>query len=139
MARSTSNAALAVRPLPDLAIVDQYLAQERGLDVIRELKRLDPNIYTVLVSASMSIPQAVTAMREGADDCEIKPVAPRHLLHRIEQGGSPESLGEMLSLEDVEWEHISRALSDCAGNVSHAAKVLGIHRQSLQRKLRQRR
>jgi CheY-like chemotaxis protein len=39
------------------------------------------------------------------------------------------------SLARVEWEHIQRVLSDCAGNVSQAARVLGIHRRSLQRKL----
>ena len=35
----------------------------------------------------------------------------------------------------VEWEHIQRVMADCGGNVSHAAKALGIHRRSLQRKL----
>jgi two-component system response regulator RegA len=35
----------------------------------------------------------------------------------------------------VEWEHINRVLADCAGNVSEAARRLGIHRRSLQRKL----
>jgi two-component system, response regulator RegA len=35
----------------------------------------------------------------------------------------------------VEWEHINRVLSDCGGNVSQAARILGIHRRSLQRKL----
>lgn len=131
------KAALAMRPLPDVAIVDLYLAHaELGTEVIRELKSLDPNIYTVLVSAAMSVPQAVAGMREGADDCEAKPVAPRHLLRRIEHGEASAIVGEMLTLDEVEWEHISRALSDCGGNISHAAKALGLHRQSLQRKLR---
>ncbi|MEO8841957.1 MAG: helix-turn-helix domain-containing protein, partial [Kofleriaceae bacterium] len=71
-----------------------------------------------------------------ADDCEAKPVAPRHLLRRIEHGEASAIVGEMLTLDEVEWEHISRALSDCGGNISHAAKALGLHRQSLQRKLR---
>jgi two-component system, response regulator RegA len=39
------------------------------------------------------------------------------------------------SLARAEWEHIHRVLSDCAGNVSEAARRLGIHRRSLQRKL----
>jgi ActR/RegA family two-component response regulator len=38
-------------------------------------------------------------------------------------------------LARAEWEHIHRVLSDCAGNVSEAARRLGIHRRSLQRKL----
>jgi two-component system response regulator RegA len=39
------------------------------------------------------------------------------------------------SLARVEWEHIQRVLADCGGNLSRAARLLGIHRRSLQRKL----
>ena len=42
---------------------------------------------------------------------------------------------ETPSLARVEWEHIQRVLQDCGGNVSVAAKRLGLHRRSLQRKL----
>jgi two-component system, response regulator RegA len=38
----------------------------------------------------------------------------------------------------VEWEHIQRVLADCEGNISQAAKLLGLHRRSLQRKLAKR-
>ena len=39
------------------------------------------------------------------------------------------------SLARVEWEHIQRVLTDSGGNISVAAKRLGLHRRSLQRKL----
>ena len=39
------------------------------------------------------------------------------------------------SLARAEWEHIQRVLTDCGGNISEAARRLGIHRRSLQRKL----
>jgi two-component system response regulator RegA len=39
------------------------------------------------------------------------------------------------SLVRVEWEHIQRVLNDFDGNISQAAKKLGLHRRSLQRKL----
>ena len=38
------------------------------------------------------------------------------------------------SLARVEWEHIQRVLNDCEGNLSEAARRLGMHRRSLQRK-----
>jgi len=38
----------------------------------------------------------------------------------------------------VEWEHINRVLVDCGGNVSEAARQLGLHRRTLQRKLSKR-
>jgi two-component system response regulator RegA len=47
--------------------------------------------------------------------------------------GSPEL--ETPTLARVEWEHIHRVLTDCGGNISQAARLLGLHRRSLQRKL----
>jgi two-component system response regulator RegA len=40
------------------------------------------------------------------------------------------------SLARHEWEYIEYVLARCDGNITRAAKELGIHRQSLQRKLR---
>jgi two-component system response regulator RegA len=45
---------------------------------------------------------------------------------------------EAPTLARAEWEHIHRVMADCGGNVSEAARRLGIHRRSLQRKLRKR-
>jgi two-component system response regulator RegA len=41
-------------------------------------------------------------------------------------------------LARVEWEHIQQALSETQGNISAAARLLGMHRRSLQRKLAER-
>ncbi|MEQ1729449.1 MAG: helix-turn-helix domain-containing protein, partial [Vicinamibacterales bacterium] len=41
-------------------------------------------------------------------------------------------------LARVEWEHLQRVLTDCGGNISEAARELGMHRKSLQRKLAKR-
>jgi two-component system response regulator RegA len=42
------------------------------------------------------------------------------------------------SLERLEWEHIQRVLDEHQGNISVAARVLGIHRRTLQRRLKKR-
>ena len=38
-------------------------------------------------------------------------------------------------LDELEWEHLQAVLTDCRGNISEAARRLGMHRRSLQRKL----
>lgn len=38
-------------------------------------------------------------------------------------------------LEQVERETVAQVLDYCGGNISHAARRLGIHRQVLQRKM----
>ncbi|MCB1571587.1 MAG: helix-turn-helix domain-containing protein, partial [Xanthomonadales bacterium] len=41
-------------------------------------------------------------------------------------------------LKRLEWEHIQRVLTECEGNISEAARRLGLHRRTLQRKLAKR-
>ena len=48
------------------------------------------------------------------------------------QAAMPKSLP---SLARVEWEYLNRVLIEVEGNVSEAARRLGLHRRSLQRKL----
>ena len=48
---------------------------------------------------------------------------------------APDAAPEVPTLERVEWEHIQRVLADCGGNITRAARALGLHRRSLQRKL----
>jgi ActR/RegA family two-component response regulator len=43
-----------------------------------------------------------------------------------------EKTGDVPPLARVEWEHIQRVLADCRCNISQAARVLGVHRRSLQ-------
>lgn len=53
------------------------------------------------------------------------------------QGEGMEGLQARASLEEVEAAHIRRVVQAAGGNLSQAAEVLGIHRNTLRRKLRQ--
>ncbi|MBV5340722.1 MAG: sigma-54-dependent Fis family transcriptional regulator [Deltaproteobacteria bacterium] len=52
------------------------------------------------------------------------------------RSGSTDGVGMPLSLDKVEIKAIQRALRDCGGNISAAARRLGIARNTLYRKLR---
>ena len=41
-----------------------------------------------------------------------------------------------MPLDQVEQEHVQRAVEQCHGNVSRAAEMLGITRQTLYKKLK---
>lgn len=122
---------------PDVAIVDLFLASENGVNVMRRLRELDTEFYGIVVSAHISVAYATAAMRAGADDVFYKPSTLKYVIDCIEKGRSLEPDAEMgPTLDQLEWEHISRVLLDCEGNITHAAERLGIYRQTLQRKLR---
>ena len=138
---TAANAAAAMQVAahakPELAIVDLRIGDDSGIELVRELKAAHPALVVVLCSGYLSVTTAVAAVRAGADIVLFKPVTFDEILKRVEEDveDAPD-LGETPTLARAEWEHIMRVLADCNGNVSMAARRLGIYRSSLQRKLR---
>jgi two-component system, response regulator RegA len=131
--------ALAQDESPECAVVDLKMAGRGGLHLLAELKALDPSTAVVVLTGYGSIATALEAVRRGALDYVAKPVDADELLAAFGRaGGAPGPLPETAgtpTLARAEWEHIQRVLTDCEGNVSEAARRLGLHRKSLQRKL----
>lgn len=119
---------------PELALVDLRLPGESGLTVLRDLKALDPATIVVVLTGYGSIATAVESIKIGAASYLTKPTDADRILAAFE-GALPAETVDVPSLARVEWEHLQRVMADCDGNVSKAARVLGIHRRSLQRKL----
>jgi two-component system response regulator RegA len=123
---------------PELALVDLRLPSRSGLELVRALKELDPTTVIVVLTGYGSIATAVEATKLGATAYLTKPVDAEQILAAFD-GATPTQAGAptfaVPSLARVEWEHIQRVLTDCGGNLSQAARLLGIHRRSLQRKL----
>lgn len=124
---------------PDLILVDLRMPDVDGLDLIVELREMDDSTSLMVLTGYGSIPTALTAVKRGADHYLSKPVdvdqiitAFQHLQNNAADMQEPLTVP---SLARVEWEHIQRVLNDCNGNVSQAARLLGVHRRSLQRKL----
>lgn len=133
--------ALAERESPEYAVVDLKLPGRSGLDVVRALKEIDASTRIVVLTGYGSIATAMEAVRRGAAHYLSKPADVDDILAAFERedfaaGPSSSPSIEPPSLARVEWEHINRVLTDCGGNVSEAARMLKVHRRSLQRKLR---
>jgi two-component system response regulator RegA len=132
--------ALARETAPDLAIVDLRMEGESGLNVVRSIRAFDATISIIMLTGYGSIATALEAVHSGADHYMSKPVDADQILAayrslRQPEAADPRSPATVPSLARVEWEHIQRVLTDCGGNISQTAKVLGLHRRSLQRKL----
>lgn len=135
---AVSGLALARQRRPDLVIVDLRLGSACGLDVIRAIRAELPAALIALISGYVSTDVTVLAVKAGADAVISKPVTAGDLLRRLTAAGPVNVANETPSLAQVEAEHIARVLTDCDGNISEAARRLGIYRSSLQRKLRKR-
>ena len=125
---------------PDLVLVDLRMPGMGGLDLVQELRAVDSSMKIVMLTGYGSIPTAISAMKRGADYYLSKPIDVDQILAAYEnlqsaataESEAPESVP---TLARVEWEHMQRVLADCGDNISQAARLLGIHRRSLQRKL----
>jgi len=125
---------------PDLVLVDLRMPGKGGIDVVQELRAIDSSMTIIVLTGYGSIPTAISAMKKGADHYLSKPADADQILAVYETlrsavSGAPEVPETVPTLARVEWEHMQRVIADCDGNISQAARLLGIHRRSLQRKL----
>ena len=76
---------------PDLLLLDLYMPDMHGLDVMQEALATRPDLSVVVLSAHGSIETAVTALKSGAWDFLTKPVRSEDL-HRAITNGLKRSL-----------------------------------------------
>ncbi len=140
------DGAVAVAELEstEYAVVDLRMPGKSGLDLVRELHRIDPATKIVVLTGYGSIATALEAVRLGATHYLTKPADVDEVIAAFGRSDTPtdpeatlaeSETPETPSLARVEWEHIQRVLTDCGGNITKASERLGIHRRSLQRKL----
>ena len=126
----------------DFALLDLRLGTQSGLELIDPLRRSQPQIRIVLLTGYASVATAVEAIKRGADNYLLKPTTVDLILRTLaalpNDAPPPEPQVTMTPLSRLEWEHIHQALAETNGNVSAAARLLGMHRRSLQRKLAKR-
>ncbi|HTJ84514.1 MAG TPA: response regulator [Polyangiaceae bacterium] len=135
-ASPTEALRLAAKAELEYALVDVRMPGGSGIDLVEQLRAIDDGTRVVVMTGYGTIANAVAAMKAGAFDYLTKPVdadAVENALLGVRRDDRGE--GAVPSLERVEWEYLQRVLSDCDGNVSLAARKLGMHRRSLQRKL----
>lgn len=132
--------AVASNTNSDLALVDLWMPGMDGIDLVEKLRELNAAVTIIVLTGYGSIPTTISAMKKGADYYLSKPADADQILAAFERlQASEEEMSraplEAPSLARVEWEHMQRVIADCDGNISQAARALGIHRRSLQRKL----
>ncbi len=133
---ATAIECAAAHPI-DRAIVDLRMPGPSGLEVVRALCARDAPPVVVVLTGYGSIATAVEAIRLGAKDYLTKPCHADRILAAFdaeEELVEPPAF-EIPSLARLEREHIERVLLECDGNVSKSARVLGLHRRTLQYKL----
>jgi two-component system response regulator RegA len=130
--------AMARETQPHFAVVDLRIGQESGLVMVERLHALDEAMRIVVLTGFASIATAVEAIKLGAIHYLTKPAAVDDILKALQktQGNTEVApAAQPISVKRLEWEHLQKVLAEHDGNISAAARALGMHRRTLQRKL----
>ncbi len=127
----------------DLIVLDNRMPFGDGMSALGRFRARCPESVILMLTGYGDIPLAVQAVRSGADALLTKPIDADALLAEVEAvRAQPRRSNHLppvitsLNLEAIEREAIGAAMRQTGGVVAQAAKVLGIDRRTLQRKLR---
>ena len=124
---------------PDVVLLDMNFSLgvntgQDGLFWLRTLKKLHPDTPVVLMTAYADVQLAVKGLKNGAADFVTKPWDNDELVRTLRD--AVEKSREVVTLDELEQQHVHRVVDQCHGNMSKAAELLGITRQTLYRKLK---
>jgi two-component system response regulator RegA len=122
---------------PEFAVIDLKMHGASGLVLVQMLHELDPATRIVMLTGYASIATAVEAIKLGATQYLAKPANANQIVAAFGHDANADLTIEAqpASVNKLEWEHINRVLLENKGNISATARVLNMHRRSLQRKL----
>jgi len=124
--------------IPEYAIIDLKLSNASGLTLVEKLKVLDAGTRIVMLTGYASTATAVEAIKLGAAHYLAKPVDANEIMQafaRTTGEAGVQIKTNPLSVGRLEWEYIHRILNENDNNVSVTARILNMHRRTLQRKL----
>ena len=107
---------------------------QEGLTWLRSIHRLHADIPVVLVTAFADVQLAVKGLKAGASDFITKPWDNDDLIRTLKD--AIDNNNQIDTLETVEAQHVRKVLDKCHGNISRAAELLGITRQTLYSKIK---
>jgi DNA-binding NtrC family response regulator len=105
-----------------------------GLFWLQSIRKHHPELPVVLITAYADVNLAVRGLKSGAADFITKPWDNDELVRKLKD--VLDAAGEVVTLDEVEAEHIRRAIDRCHGNMKLAAEQLGITRQTLYNKMK---
>lgn len=107
---------------------------QEGMMWLQAIHRRHPDTPIVLMTAYADVKLAVNGLKAGAADFITKPWDNNELIRVLKD--AVDNGKEVTPLEKVENDHIRKVVDRCHGNISRAAELLGITRQTLYAKIK---
>lgn len=107
---------------------------QEGLVWLRAIRKRNADVPVVLMTAYADVQLAVRGLKTGATDFVTKPWDNDDLLRILKD--AIDRSKEVVPLDQMEVEHVRKVVDRCHGNISRAAELLGITRQTLYAKMK---
>ena len=107
---------------------------QEGLFWLRTIRKQHPQTPVVLLTAYADISLAVKGLKSGAADFITKPWDNDELVRKLKDVLDMQN--EIVTLDEMEKDHIRRTIDRCHGNLTQAADMLGITRHTLYNKMK---
>jgi DNA-binding NtrC family response regulator len=108
----------------DLVICDMKMPQMDGIELLKRLRKIHPDLNVIIMTAFGTIETAVKAMREGAFDYVMKPFSKEELLITIQRAIK----NQELMRENVYLREELGLLDDSVRLVGESEAIQNIHR-----------
>jgi two-component system, NtrC family, response regulator AtoC len=122
--------------LEDMPLLVEHFLEQLGAEMNRRMDDIANDAMALLMAHSW--PGNVRELRNVLERAIV--VASGQVIQAQDLGlrrpPADDGVGSMASLDDVERHHIAHVLQESAGNISQAARTLGIDRATLYNKLR---
>jgi DNA-binding NtrC family response regulator len=125
----------------DIPILSSYFFDRYRKEYQKEIKKISDEVFSIFMTYSFpgNVRELENAIERAVIVCEESELAKEHLPQRFAE--VKQSAGrkkkDLVTLAELEKQYIIEVLKSTKGNKSEAARILGINRASLWRKLKE--
>lgn len=125
---------------PAFAVLDLRLDDGYGLDVAQRLRESRASTHIVVLTGYGALPNVVASVKLGVQNVLAKPADIEDIINSLlaEPEHIPSAPETPMEPDDARWEYIQSVYNKNGRNVSHTARLLNMHRRTLQRIIQRR-
>ena len=125
---------------PAFAVLDLRLDDGFGLDVAQTLRETSPSTHMVVLTGYGALPNVVASVKIGVQNVLSKPADIEDVINSLLAAprSMPSPPETPMDPDDARWEYIQSVYNKNGRNVSQTARLLNMHRRTLQRIIQRR-
>lgn len=101
----------------DIMLLDIYMGEDSGIDLIPEAKKISPETEIIVISGTSKITNAIETMKFGITDFLLKPIRKNELLKIIDRIMGSRNNYTILSEEDSVYIGESKVMKELFGRI----------------------